>query len=166
MDTMQNLIARVKDFASQINLGSVLMQVYHNPENEAIPLRCFENVTAKVEKDGGRPIYGWIFGHHESQFGEYLTATHHAVWLALDNTLLDVTPFAEPQYGYIIKASNYVVFLPDELALRIRGEGVGAPLPTKFFALSDNSELREYLKQQVEKEQRECQEIYEGKINS
>lgn len=174
MLTIQELILKVKDFASQIS-SNPLIAMEHNPDAQANPLACFGNVMAKVEREGGECVYGWIFGYHKSEFGEYLTATHHAVWVDSNDTPLDITPFADAQHNYIIKVNNNrVVFVADELAefveINIKSNEnvsgreiiIRAPLPMKYFPITNNQELKEYIKKEVEKEQQHCEEIYKG----
>jgi hypothetical protein len=49
-----------------------------------------------MAKDSGTILFGWTFNHRLSaEYGGYLMATHHAVWRALDNKLIDVTPFTD-----------------------------------------------------------------------
>lgn len=75
--------------------------VYHRPETWAEAPRCFENVAAKVQQDGGKLIPGWTFHlrHVAEMPGQsYLFITHHAVWHAPDGSLVNVTPYPDPKH--------------------------------------------------------------------
>jgi hypothetical protein len=160
--TVKELMVKIQELAPEIS-SEPLTQAYYQPENDARSLWCFDNVRRKVQKDGGDMLYGWMFGYRISpKYGKYLRATHHAVWVTPDQYLLDVTPFPADPNQYPLTISNYVIFLPDSSAEIVVGKGVAIPLPTKFFALSDNHELREYVKELNEKEQKECQEMLDG----
>jgi hypothetical protein len=166
MLTLNDLLPRIKDFASEISSNS-LIRVYHEPDNEARPSCCFQNVWTKVKKDGGEILFGWTFSYLvNSEYGGYLVATHHAVWRTSEDQVLDVTPFHANRNHHPIGWDNYVVFLPDESAQPFKAEGLIAPLPLKFFAFSENQELRKYVKKMTEEEQKACQEIYKGKYNT
>ncbi|MEG3987641.1 hypothetical protein QUA13_10905 [Microcoleus sp. S28C3] len=166
MITKEELLAKIKDLAPQIS-SQPLMLAHPQPENNARPSCCFENVWHKVQKDGGDILFGWMFGCRiNPKYGEYLMATHHAVWLAPDKHLLDVTPFTADPKHHPFTMNNYVIFLPDPSAEPVVGREVATPLPSKFFALNDNQELRKYVKEIADKEQKECQEILErGKVD-
>lgn len=172
MPTEQELIQKIQESAHKISSGP-LFQAHHQPEAEARPSSCFHNVWAKVDKDGGTILFGWTFKHRVNRdYGEYLVASHHAVWCAPDNTLIDVTPFTNNHHPYI--SGNNVIFLVDKSAhpverknLLVDGDHVNlkAPQPSKYFALNYSHELKEYVNKLAEKEQKACQEIYEGKVN-
>jgi hypothetical protein len=168
----QKLTQKIQEFAHKIS-SEPLCQADHQPEEEARPSSCFHNVWAKVDKDGGAILFGWIFGCRVNpNYGDYLVATHHAVWCAPDKILIDITPFTNSHHPCV--SGNNVIFLVNELALPVEcknllvdGERMNliAPRPSKYFALNDSHELKEYVNKLAEKEQKACQEIYEGKVN-
>lgn len=165
MATPQEVREGIKNFASEISSGS-LGEVYHQPEDGARPSCCFQNVLTKVEKDGGNICFGWIFSHYSQPEygGDYLVATHHAVWW-LAGELLDVTPFPANQNLHpLISRKNYFIFLVDQSAQPVKAGNLIAMLPLKYFALSDNEKLREYVKEQVQQEHKTFQELCEGKL--
>ena len=97
MFTFQELINKVQEFAAEIG-SDLLCQAFHQPEKKARPSCCFQNVWDKVDRDDGNILYGWTFNLRiNAEYGEYLMATHHAVWCAPDNKLIDVTPFTDDQ---------------------------------------------------------------------
>ena len=165
MFTFHELINKVQEFAAEIGSAS-LCQAFHQPEKKARPSCCFQNVWDKVDRDDGNILYGWTFNHRiNAEYGEYLMATHHAVWCRSDNKLIDVTPFTDDPKHHPIDSGNYILFLVDELAHPVENEIVLAPLPIKFFALSESRELKDYLAKISLKEQKACQDIYDGNVN-
>jgi hypothetical protein len=159
------LINKIQEFAVEIGSTS-LCQAFHQPEKKARPSCCFQNVWDKVDRDDGNILYGWTFNSRiNAEYGEYLIATHHAVWRAPDNKLIDVTPFTDEPKHHPIASGNYILFLVDELAHPVGNGIVVAPLPLKFFALSDSLELKSYLAKLSEQEQKACQDIYDGNVN-
>lgn len=59
-------------------------------EAGTIPLECFQNVRNKVEKEGGRIVFGWAIWEWPNV---YLEAEHHAVYEGPDSgEWLDITP--------------------------------------------------------------------------
>jgi len=56
---------------------------------DSIALDCFGNVERRIERAGGGRRYGWTIWTHGNVMieGEF-----HAVWIAPDGALLDVTP--------------------------------------------------------------------------
>jgi hypothetical protein len=71
------------------------------PEPGAAFEECFNNVQAKVARDGGAVTYGWLIWEWPPVFIE---AEHHAVWDTGDG-LIDVTPHFHNEQD--------VLFLPD-----------------------------------------------------
>lgn len=165
MITEQELREGIKKFASEIS-SEPLGEVYHQPENDASPLSCFQNVLIKVKKDGGGILFGWTFSYRfNAEYGDYLMATHHAIWCSPDQILLDVTPFTDNQKHHPLGRKNYIIFLADQLAEPVQAGDLLAPLPLKFFALNDNQKLRAYVKEMEQEEYKACQELYEGKFS-
>jgi len=71
------------------------------PESGATIGECFNNVKAKVGRDGGAIAYGWLIWEWPRVFIE---AEHHAVWDS-GGGLIDVTPHFHNEPD--------VLFLPD-----------------------------------------------------
>lgn len=63
---------------------------------------CFGTVAAHIEQHGGSVQHGWALWEWP---GVMIEAEFHAVWRALDNSLLDVTPREDSE--------QRVLFLPD-----------------------------------------------------
>lgn len=70
-------------------------------DQDAIESECFNNVSAKVTREGGAIVYGWLIWEWSRIFVE---AEHHAVWES-DGNLLDVTPH--------VNGEPKVLLLPD-----------------------------------------------------
>ena len=166
MFTLDEFIRKIKEVSPEIS-SQPLCQTQHKPEAWSRPVCCFQNVWEKVKRDEGDICFGWTFIHRTNpQYGDYVIATHHAVWHAPDNKLIDVTPFTESTKHHPVTLAGNILFLVDESALPFENETLTAPLPLKFFALSDNEELKNYINKLAEEEQRHCQEIYSGKVNA
>jgi hypothetical protein len=164
MITEKVFIEGVRAFSSEIS-RQLLCQAYYQPEAGARPLCCFQNVWEKVARDGGGPLFGWTFSYRfNPQHGDYIVATHHAVWCAPDNRLIDVTPFTPDPAGHPYTLDKYVLFLVDEAAQPFERGALLAPMPLKYFALGDSQSLREYLAELAEREEKACWEIYDGKF--
>src|SRR5580698_5888752 len=91
---------RITEIASRTN-GPKPGLVHHQPEEWALPSRCFENVTEKVHRDGGSAIYGWTFHLRfvEHRLDEaYMFITHHAIWHSPDGSLVNVTPYPDDKH--------------------------------------------------------------------
>lgn len=72
------------------------------PESGAMESDCTEIVRRKVEREGGRIIYGWQIWKSDI----LVEAEFHAVWETPEGELKDVTP-KPPQF-------NQILFLEDE----------------------------------------------------
>jgi hypothetical protein len=72
-----------------------------HPDRDAIMNECFNNVSAKVTREGGAILYGWLIWEWSRVFIE---AEHHAVW-EKDGTILDITPH--------LNGEQKVLFLAD-----------------------------------------------------
>ena len=66
------------------------------------PKECFQNIKTKVEKDGGRPQFGWTIWEWPNVMIE---AEFHAIWISPENTPIDITPNAAH--------TQKILFLPD-----------------------------------------------------
>jgi hypothetical protein len=148
----------IQRFAAEIG-GERLGLVVHRPEHWAKPLRCMENVLEKMERDGGCGLFGWIFHLRFAEgLGHYLLATHHAVWHSPDGVLIDVTPFhAEERHQPILERGD-VLFLVHRSATPVQRGHVSAPLPLKFFAVTESEEMRAYVIHLTAAEEQKCQD--------
>jgi hypothetical protein len=165
MLTMQEIVGKIQQFSTEIS-SQQIYQASHQPEQDARPSCCFQNVWAKISKDGGNILFGWIFHYRiNPEYGGYLIATHHAVWCTPDNLLTDVTPFTEDPKHHPITLQNHIIFLVDELAQPFDNGAVIAPLALKFFPLGDDPNLKAYLTKLAEEEEKACQDIYDGRID-
>jgi len=127
------------------------------------PNLCFHNVRRKVEREGGRPRYGWMFlprRIEELPGEEYLIAVHHAIWNAPDGTTVDVTPFHDDPKHHPVTVDGSVLFLLDgDANPRIIRDAL-ATLPCKFFAIGDDAGLAVHVRDLRREEYRKCREIY------
>jgi hypothetical protein len=157
----KRLMAGLSDFAQTIS-SQALGLAFYRPEGTALPTHCFENVLRKVDRDGGRIQFGWTFGTRLSSNGEYLIATHHAVWHAPIGQLIDVTPMHEEERHRPITHQGDILFLVDDLARPVQTKSFMAPLPSRFFALDDTAKLNAYVAHLQQDEDRACQVIYDS----
>ncbi|HWY38632.1 MAG TPA: SEC-C domain-containing protein [Bacteroidia bacterium] len=58
------------------------------PDALAEQNECFDNVQAKIQRDGGDRIVGWQFWKHQFM----IEAEYHAVWKSPNGELIDITP--------------------------------------------------------------------------
>jgi hypothetical protein len=163
MLTKQELIKKIRELAPQISSGP-LLEAPHQPEDGAKHLRCILNVQDKVVKDQGYILFGWTFTRHfdsiigfEPDYGEYLVVTHHAVWCAPDRNVIDVTPYKPSDKPLTSNNCKNIIFLVDLSARPVECN--------KFFALNDIQGLEESLNELREKEQKKCEEAYEGNVD-
>lgn len=141
--------------------------MHYRPEAWAVPRNCFENSTEKVRRDGGAVRYGWTFHYRISPgIGEYLFVTHHAVWHSPDGSLHDVTPFPEGEKHCPITQDDSVLFLVDDTAKPVTTEFLIAPLPLRFFPVSGDPPLVEYVEFLQQKETLKCEAIYKATPHS
>jgi hypothetical protein len=77
------------------------------PDEDSVPLDCFDNVRRRVARDGGRIVLGWVIWEWP---GVYIEAEHHAVYEPEpEGQWIDLTP---PQVPHI----STRLFLPDAAA--------------------------------------------------
>jgi hypothetical protein len=139
------------------------------PENWAQPTRCFENVLHKVQHDAGRAQFGWMFHHRyvaDIPESDYLIAVHHAVWNTPSGELIDVTPFHPESRHHPLSPGGDVLFLVDDTAVPVRTERRVAPLPSKFWAMSNDERLVGHVQRLRQDEEQHCRLIYDGKAFS
>jgi hypothetical protein len=158
------ITARIESVAATIS-RQPLGLAHHLPERWAEAARCFENVSRKVADDGGRAQFGWTFHHRfvESVPGPgYLFLTHHAVWHAPNGHLINVTPYPDPKHFPLPRPGPSILFLVDDKAVPVVTEQLIAPLPLRFFAMTDEGAIVGYVNQLNETEKKNCEKIYAG----
>ncbi|NMN03805.1 MULTISPECIES: hypothetical protein [unclassified Novosphingobium] len=101
----QRITTDLLAFCETISAGRPVY-VRSRPAPGAQPSACFDNVSRKIAKSGGRVVYGWAIWHIPEL---YFEAEHHAVWQGRDGKLFDVSP----QLGQVPK----ILFLPDSSAV-------------------------------------------------
>ena len=133
--------------------ANILGLAYYRPDPNALPTHCIQNVSNKVDQDGGAAKYGWTFHHRVNpDFGDYLFATHHAVWHNPNGTLIDITPFHKEKKHQPITSDGDVLFLLDESATPIEVGNLRLPLPLIYFPIKANSKILDYIKKLTEQE--------------
>lgn len=159
---VQELLRR---FASTISKGPLGM-VEHAPESRAEPLHSIKNVLQKIKLDGGRALFGWVFLDRESlQYGPYLIATHHAIWSAEGSTGgVDITPFHEdPKYQPYCPGGRILFLLDETSQPKTIGRAI-APLPSRFFPVTQDPNLIAYVEDLNNQEQTHYQKLCEGAL--
>ena len=157
---MSEVTNHIETFARTISRQPLRLAQYC-PEPAAQPTNCFENVRRKVEQASGRMQFGWMFNYREVveiPGPGYLIAIHHAVWLAPDGTLIDVTPFHSRHLHHPLGPGRGVVFfLVDDTAVLPEF----APLPSRFYPLSGEQRLTDHVERLRCDEEQKCREIHD-----
>ena len=154
----------MEEFARTISKQQLGL-AYYLPEDWGQPTRCFENVWRKVQPNGARARFGWMFHYRIvadiPELG-YFIAVHHAVWHAPEGHLIDVTPFhSEPKHHPIAPGGD-VLFLVDDSATPIIKEKIVAPRSSRFYPLSNDERLPVHLQSLIHNEEQELRDIYEA----
>jgi hypothetical protein len=156
-DRLYNSIVEFSKTISNQELGLV----YHRPDPSAIATNCFANVLSCIELHGGRIKFGWYFNSRISQFGEYIFATHHAVWLDGENGfLIDFTPFHQDKKHHPLTIEGNILFLLDDNAQPLKLRNLLIPLPLKFFAIAEEPSLKEYIYNLQEREYKFYRDVF------
>jgi hypothetical protein len=162
MISKDELRRKIDEFASEIG-GSHLGLAIHEPAEGAIWRNCIGNAGTVRSKRGGGVCYGWTFQHKISAGnGEYLVATHHAVWHRQDGKLVDVTPFPDDPQQHPISPAGSVLFLVDANARPKRIGKALVPLALQFFPVSGFPKIESYVRSLQASEAQE----YEKMCNS
>lgn len=152
MDKDDILFNAIESFAKSLS-NETFGLVYYKPDKDSIITNCISNVIHYVKRCSGSVICGWYFGHRESaKFGNYLVATHHAVWRAQDGKLIDITPFHEEVRHQPLTNQGSVIFQVDTNAKPIKHGKLQIPRPLKFYPILKSEELNNYLKTLEQKE--------------
>lgn len=152
----------LKTFAKSIS-SQALGPIVHSPELFAEVNICYDNVKRKVDLHGGNIQYGWTFVHRLTanfQSIGYFMATHHAVWRAPNDQLIDITPFHTDIKHQPYAPDGRLYFLVDDKAQPVRIGQIDAPLPLKFFPLNDGKKLLFYIGELRANEEEACQKLY------
>ncbi len=164
MITQNELFKEIKNFAQSISKQQLGI-VYYRPDNDSQPTNCIENVRRFVEKNGGSIKYGWTFHHRISpQFGDYIFATHHAVWYAPNGNLIDITPFHEEEKHHPYTSNGSVLFLLDDNAIPIKMGKYFIPRPLRYFAIGENEQILKYMERLRENEAKDYKKKFGIKL--
>jgi hypothetical protein len=131
------------------------------PDASARPMESIRNVLKKLDREGGRALFGWVFLNRASVHGEYLIALHHAIWSPAGSTAgTDITPLHEDaKYRPYCPAPAKVLFLMDESAEpKMIGQAI-SPLPSRFFPATGHPKLVAYVEQLNHEEQTQFQKL-------
>ncbi len=126
---------RVLSFCEIICPGEKPCHVAVIPDKDSVMLRCFQNVAAKVARDGGSLILGWDISWMPKI---YLEAQFHAVWESPSGGFFDVTPPAVPPQ--LAPPQSRILFLIDR-----RRTYNGQIVPPHRLALGDKTLVERYL---------------------
>jgi hypothetical protein len=162
---MDALIKAAINSVALITSRQSLGLVHHRPERWAQPAMCIENVARKVAVDSGRAQYGWTFHHRfvETILGPgYLFLTHHAVWHAPTGELINVTPYPVLRHFPLPRPGAHILFLVDDSAVPIVSEQLIAPLALRFFAITQEVAIVDYVSRLNETERKSHEEICAG----
>jgi len=119
---------KVRVFCERISPGITPSYVPVRTDLGSKLWECFGNVEERVKRHGGEIVYGWEISELPRIA---LEARFHAVWLATNGALLDITPeeFSQPQ----------ILFLRD--AVR---KYAGTRVENQRFPLGDKNLVDEY----------------------
>ena len=160
--TARELHDSIKEFAISIS-NHPLGLAYHRPHPNARHTNCIANAVSVKERYGGQVCYGWYFIHRLSiDFGNYLVATHHAVWHNPDNFMLfDVTPFHPEERHQPITENGDLLFLIDDNAKPFHTmNNLIVPLPLRFHAIKPESGIQNYVAELQRKEYETYNQAY------
>jgi len=145
--TLDQLQSSINQFASMISMQPLGL-IRHQPSSDALPTNCLSNAQNFQKKNGGDIRYGWYFLHRMSpEYGDYLIATHHAVWQNPENTsLIDITPFHAEEKHHPIAPGGELLFLVDDKAQPIKVENLLIPRPSYYYPIGNNPKIAEYVK--------------------
>jgi hypothetical protein len=161
---VQQLLQR---FAATISQGPLGM-VEHTPESWAEPMHSIKNVLKKLNRDGGRAMFGWVFLDRESvQYGPYLIATHHAIWSAAGSSVgADITPFNVDAKYRPYNPGGKILFLLDQTAHpKTIGQAI-SPLPSRFFPAAQDPNLIKYVEDLNNEEQTHYQKLCDAALEA
>lgn len=127
--------ARVRQFCATITRRATPQYVSIAPREGCLPLECFANVRAQVERNGGRIQFGWTIWEWT---GIFLEAEHHAVYEPADHRgFIDVTPAQDGEARRLFLPDNDAIYDFDNEGTRIDNIRYALrkdPLIEAFFA--------------------------------
>ncbi len=99
----------VRAFCERISPGVSPLLVTIQPEQGCRPRECFWNVKQKVEREGGRVLFGWAIWEWPRVFIE---GEHHAIYQAPDGSFHDPTPSIpeDPQVARLFLRDDNVAY--------------------------------------------------------
>ncbi len=115
----------VKRFCAELEPNTEPVYIKNMCCGEAMMGRCYVNVVAFCQQYGGETQFGWIIWELPDV---YITAEHHAVVVANDGTLLDITP--------PLGNEKRILFLPSPLAW------TGRPIINRYRPAKDTPLLK------------------------
>jgi hypothetical protein len=122
----------------------------------------FRNIRLHSQSQGGEIRMGWIFYIDTAKAlphqPAYLCVAHHAVWQTMDNFLVDITPHDE-SFPPLMNSEGYILFLLDDHA-RPQTD-LALALPTRFYPLTEDPALIDFVEQLNLQEQVYCNRCYE-----
>jgi hypothetical protein len=84
----EGLFPYVKNFCEKISTELPIF-IPVKPESNSKISECFNNVDEVIKNKGGRRILGWRIWEW---YGIMIEAELHAVWLSMDEEMIDITP--------------------------------------------------------------------------
>jgi hypothetical protein len=123
-----SITPKIRELCQSINPKAEPYYVDVSPDLAAAAAdNCFPNVAAKVARDGGEMVSGWIITEWPRVMVE---AQFHANWKSPDGKIIDITPKPFPR----------ILFLPDE-SRRFEDKRID----NIRLALSDDNDARQFV---------------------
>ncbi len=79
----------IRNICASINAKGRVLRMPIEAEADCKVRECFNNVSVKVQRDGGRVVYGWTIWEWPNV---YVEAAHHAVYAPSRGHWRDITP--------------------------------------------------------------------------
>jgi len=136
--TPKTITNSILQLCEELNKTQKPYFVRTKPESYSKKKECFENVTIKVQKDGGQSRRGWTIWETPKIFIE---AEFHTIWISPKNEEIDITPHHSINI-------HKILFLPDD-TLKYQYKRIDA----KRRSISDNPMVLQFIKV--------CEEIFE-----
>lgn len=123
----------IRRFARSMKKAGEPVVVPLSPEPWAIIRECYANCAEMCKRQGGEVIYGW---HVYAIPRVFLEAEAHAVWKKPTGELVEVTPNDVE--------TPTIAFIPDASCTWV--EGVSRPIPNRYYPLSRDNRIQEYIR--------------------
>lgn len=125
------------------------MKIPLRPEGK--PCHCWGSVEAKIRKEGGEAVTGWLpYTPDEKGESQIIGYNPHVVWKSPEGELIDITPQLKYNSNgqHVVHAPEEMEFIPDETVTpwtRIRYEAIDKRLSrlAEFLNASEATEDRE-----------------------